>query len=174
MTLGMHLGCVLETACLAQGSSAKETFEDLVGGRVSGTWVSCCQEGLACQVGLMVASPFLELPGDGLASVVFVGAAAPVAVVVVVVVVAAAFAAVVVAAVVAAVVVAVVVVAAAVAAVVAAAIVAVAVAATAVVVADALDVGQAELPNIGGPAMVLLSAGVQEMAEERREGGGNR
>ena len=39
-------------------------------------------------------------------------------------------------------------------------------------VADALDVGQAELPNIGGPAMVLLSAGVQEMAEERREGGG--
>ena len=79
---------------------------------------------------------------------------------------------VVVAAVAAVVVVAVVVVAAAVAAVVAAAIVAVAVAATAVVVADALDVGQAELPNIGGPAMVLLSAGVQEMAEERREGGG--
>ena len=89
MTLGMHLGCVLETAYWAQGSSAKETFEDLVGGRVSGTWVSCCQEGLACQVGLMVASPFLELLGDGLASVVFVGAAAPVAVVVVVVVAAA-------------------------------------------------------------------------------------
>ena len=35
----------------------------------------------------MVASPFLELLGDGLASVVFVGAAAPVAVVVAVVVV---------------------------------------------------------------------------------------
>ena len=110
MTLGMHLGCVLGTAYLAQGSSAKETFEDLVGGRVSGTWVSCCQEGLACQVGLMVASPFLELLGDGLASVVFVGAAAPVAVVVVVVAAVAAVAAVVVAAVVVAVVVVVVVV----------------------------------------------------------------
>ena len=87
MTLGMHLGCVLETAYWAQGSSAKETFEDLVGGRVSGTWVSCCQEGLACRVGLMVASPFLELLGDDLASVVFVGAAAPVVVVVAVAVV---------------------------------------------------------------------------------------
>ena len=87
MTLGMHLGCVLETAYLAQGSSAKETFEDLVGGRVSGTWVSCCQEGLACQVGLMVASPYLGLLGDDLASVVFVGAAAPVVVVVAVAVV---------------------------------------------------------------------------------------
>ena len=87
MTLGMHLGCVLETAYWAQGSSAKETFEDLVGGRVSGTWVSCCQEGLACRVGLMVASPFLELLEDDLASVVFVGAAAPVVVVVAVAVV---------------------------------------------------------------------------------------
>ena len=49
----------------------------MVGEKVSGTWVSCCQGGPACLVGLMAASPCLELPGDGSASaVVFVGAAA--------------------------------------------------------------------------------------------------
>jgi len=55
----------------------KETSEDLVEGRVSGTWVSCLQGGPACLVGLMAASPCLELPGDGSASaVVVVGAVA--------------------------------------------------------------------------------------------------
>ena len=103
MTPGMHWGCGLGTGYLAQGSSVKETSEGLVGEKVSGTWVSCCQGGPACLVGLMAASPCLELPGDGSASaVVFVGAAAAAAaaVVVVVVVVVAAVAAVVVAAVV--------------------------------------------------------------------------
>ena len=84
----MHWGYGLATAYLAQESSVKGTSEDLVGERVSGTWVSCCQGGPACLVGLMAASPCPELPGDGSASaVVFVGAAAAAAVVVVVVVV---------------------------------------------------------------------------------------
>ena len=76
----------------------KETSEDLVGGRVSGTWVSCLQGGPACLVGLMAASPCLELPGDGSASAVVVVGAAAVSAVATVVVAAAVAAAVVVAA----------------------------------------------------------------------------
>ena len=89
MTPGMHWGCGLATAYLAQASSVKETSEDLVGGRGSGTWVSCLQGGPACLVGLMAASPCLELPGDGSASAVVVVGAAAVATVVAAVAVAA-------------------------------------------------------------------------------------